>query len=513
MHNAEQWHLRKSLLTSPNGMVAAQHWRAAEAGAAILAQGGNAVDAAVACAFALSAVEPWMSGLGGSGYAVIWQAAEQQAYTINFQGVVPQNIDPEAYPLEPSLPDSLMGFPAVKDRYNEFGYGSILVPGAVAGLALALERFGRLEYDQVLTPAIDLATQGLPVDWHTTLQISLQQHELALDPAAASIYLPTGYPPQPGSHLSLDALARTLRILADKGPQEFYQGELAEQLYLDLQAGGSAISQEDLAAYQAILSPASGFQHRNARIYGADASSGLQRLRDTLAYDALHLQPGAQPDEHTFVVYAKGLNQAFQAHYARTGLADEKGCTTHISTVDSEGNMVALTTTLLNRFGSQVVLPRSGLLMNNAISYFDPRPGRPTSLTGGKRINSSNMCPLIAINDNNSTQFALGASGANYIVPAVTQLTALLLDYGMDLEQAFHWPRIDAGGRPDVRVDPALPTTFIKALGEVFTLEIAPLMVFPKLYACPSAVQRNTANGLCFGMTDPSSPIAAARAG
>jgi len=510
MHYADQWRIHKPLLSSPNGMVAAQHWLAAEAGAAMLAQGGNAIDAAVACAFALSAVEPWMSGLGGSGYAVIWLAAEQRAYSINFQGTVPQTINPDDYPLDPSLPDSLMGFPAVKDQHNVRGYGSISVPGAVAGLGLALERFGRRGFDQVLAPAIDLATQGLPVDWHATLQISLQQHELALDPTAAALYLPGGYPPQPSTRLPLGALATTLRSLADKGPHEFYQGALAEQLCLDLQAGGSAISQTDLAAYQPLLAPAVSGQHRNAQIYGADSSSGLQRLLDTLSYDTLQLRPGTQPDERSFVVYAKGLNRAFQAHYRRTGLLGESGCTTHISAVDAEGNTVALTTTLLNRFGSQVVLPHSGILMNNAISYFDPRPDRPTSLTGGKRINSSNMCPVIVQDD--SRCFALGASGANYIVPAVTQLTALMLDYDMDLEQAFHWPRIDAGGRADVRADPALPQDFLAALAETFTLDSAPLTVFPKLYACPSGVQRDKASGLCHGMTDPSSPIAAARA-
>ena len=518
MHFPEQWQLRKPSCSSPRGVVAAQHYLAAEAGVAMLAQGGNAADAAVACAFALNAVEPWMSGLGGSGYAVIWRAAERQAYAVNFQGTVPNNIDPTAYPLDPEVPFSVMGFPGVKDNCNVIGYGSITVPGAVAGLGLIVKRFGQLGFDRILVPAIDLAEQGLPVDWHATLQIGLQQHELARDPGAAALFLPNGYPPQPATRLPLSALAATLRALADKGPREFYQGALAEQIIVDLQAGGSAIDWDDLVAYEALIERPCFGQHRGVYVYGADVSSGAQRLLDTLAYSAEHLDPGPEPDERTFVVYAQGLNEAFTAHYRRTGLSDESGCTTHISSVDAEGNMVALTYTLLNRFGSQVVLPRTGILMNNAISYFDPRSGRPTSLQGGKRINSSNMCPIIAVR-NETAIFALGASGANYIVPAVTQLTALILDYGMDLEQAFHTPRIDAGGRADIRVDPALPDSFIAALAQEFVLDIAPLTVFPKLYACPSGVQRDSASGLSSklfsklysGMTDPSSPIAAAR--
>ena len=115
------------------------------------------------------------------------------------------------------------------------------------------------------------------------------------------------------------------------------------------------------------------------------------------------------------------------------------GCTSHLSAVDREGNMVALTYTLLNRFGAAVMLPQTGILMNNAVSYFDPRPGYPTSLAGHKRINASNMCPIIATRDDESV-FALGASGANHIMPCTTLIAALMLDHGLSLEQAFNHP-------------------------------------------------------------------------
>ncbi|MCB1491588.1 MAG: gamma-glutamyltransferase, partial [Rhodobiaceae bacterium] len=151
--NTEQWQVSKSAVASEKGVVASQHWLAARAGAAMLDAGGNAVDAAVACAMALNAVEPWMCGLGGSGYIVIWLAEEQRCRVIDFQGMLPAEIDLDDYPLDPHVPDSIMGFPGVVGRQNVVGYRSITVPGAVRGLTDALSRYGTLGLDTVLSPA------------------------------------------------------------------------------------------------------------------------------------------------------------------------------------------------------------------------------------------------------------------------------------------------------------------------------------------------------------------------
>lgn len=506
MNHSEQWQLRKPAVASAGGVVAAQHWQAAHAGAAILAAGGNAVDAAVATAFAVGVVEPWMSGLGGSGYMVIYDAAADRCQAINFQGVVPARIDLAAYPLDPTLPDSLMGFPAVVNNRNTVGYGSIAVPGAVAGLALALAQCGTLGFDRVLAPAIALAERGLPVDWHTTLNIAVQMAELRHDPGASAVFLPDGCPPQPETVLPLTQLAWTLRRLADHGPDEFYRGQVAERMVDDLRRGGSALDLDDLAAYRAeLVTPLCGV-HRGVRVYGADETSGARRLLDALSDIEAELTPDGSIGAQTYLCYARALDRAFAAHKQRQG-ALETGCTTHLSVVDRAGNLVALTYTLLNRFGAQVVLPQTGITMNNSLGYFDPRPGRPTSLIGGKRINSSNMCPTIAVGA--QQRFAVGASGANYIVPAVTQITALLIDYELSLEDALHRPRIDASDRGSLRVDPALPAQTLAALGRHYALEVAQRGVLPKLYACPSAVLRE-ASGINYGLSDPSSPTAAA---
>jgi len=507
--NVEQWEVRKRAVLSERGVVASQNWMAAAAGADALAKGGNAIDAAVACAFALNAVEPWMSGMGGSGYMVIWLADEAKATAIDFQGTLPQGIDTADYPLDPSVPDAIMGFPGVADNANVVGYKSITVPGAVAGLSAALQQHGRLGFDTILSPAIQLAERGLPVNWFATLQIALEAADLARFPASAATYLPGGAPAGPEQYLHLGNLAATLKTLADQGPDAFYRGAIAESLASDLQAGGSRITVDDLAAYEAQFNTPLAHTHRGAQLYTPSETSGGLRLNEAMAFVEKHLDQSQPVGAHTYATYATALNEAFLNHERRLGRIDTAGCTSHMSAVDADGNMVALTYTLLSRFGSKVVLPGTGVIMNNAVSYFDPRPGFPTTMEGGKRINASNMCPTLCVRDDQAL-FAVGASGANHIVPCTMQIAALLLDYDLTLEEAFNLPRIDAGGRDSIRADPALGADVIDALAADFELEIAQNLVFPKLYACPSGVYRDPDGGSSYGMGDKSNPVAGA---
>ncbi len=509
--STEQWSTCKAAVSSEAGVVAAQDVLAARAGADMLARGGNAVDAAVATAMALGVVEPWMCGLGGSGYMVIWLAAQKRAVAIDFQGVLPERIDASDYPLDADVADSIMGFPGVVERRNVVGYGSISVPGALAGLAHALQGFGTLGLDTVLQPAITLADVGLPVNWFTTLQIALAADDLRRDPAAAQLYLPDGVPPAPEQYLALDALAGTLRTVASDGPDTLYCGALGESIVADLRAGGSRISMADLGDYSVIESESLAGNHRGATLHTAGPTSGGPRLLDALAHIANRLQPGSEPDPASWKIYADALNLAWRSHNLRIGRSEAGGCTSHLSTVDAAGNMVALTYTLLNRFGSRVVLPGSGIAMNNAVSYFDPRPGLALSMTGSRRIDASNMCPTIATR-NGEAIFAIGASGANYIMPCTTQIAALMLDFGYSLEAAFNSPRIDASDRGSIRVDPRLGDSVLRHLADHYEIESAQALVFPKLYACPSGVSRDSQSGLCQAMTDPTQPIGGAAA-
>lgn len=506
----DQWTLRKPAVKDTRGMVAAQHVLAAEAGATLLRQGGNAVDAAVAAALALTAVEPWMCGLGGSGFMVIWHAREKRAVALDFQGVLPAALTAADYPLDPCLPPTLMGFPAVKDWRNTRGASAATLPGAVAGLSHAAQTYGTRGFGAALAPAIALAETGIAASWYTTLLIATEAEVIATDPVSSSIYMPQGRPLQPGATMFIPQLAETLRRLQDHGAADFYRGRLAESLVADLRAGGNRITMQDMAAYRVIDGPAMQTTHRGAEVFTMGPQSGGQRLGDMLAHVARALpNPPASPSAESWLVYADALEAAWRAHRIKNGTLSEVGAhTSSLSAADAEGNMVAMTYTILDHFGCGVTLPGTGIIMNNGVSYFDPRPGLNTTMTGGKRINSSNMCPTIAVRDGDAV-FAIGASGGDLIMPAVAQIAALMLDFGMTLEEAMHSPRLDASHRGSVRADPRLGQAVLDHLATKHTLEIAPNDVGPKLYAFPSGVARE--NGALSGLSDPFQPDAQAR--
>ena len=190
------------------------------------------------------------------------------------------------------------------------------------------------------------------------------------------------------------------------------------------------------------------------------------------------------------------------------GWAEGKGSTTHLSVVDSQGNMVALTQTLLSVFGSRVMLPRTGLLMNNGVMWFDPRFGRPNSMAPGRQP-LSNMCPTI-VTGSPAGNVALGASGGRRIFPAIFQLVSQLVDYGMTLDEAYRTPRIDVSGGDLVTVDTRLDQEVRTALAARWpTVEMPPSVI--SSYACPNAVQDKDGmkHGAAF-VTSPSSAVAAA---
>ena len=183
------------------------------------------------------------------------------------------------------------------------------------------------------------------------------------------------------------------------------------------------------------------------------------------------------------------------------------GCTTHLSVADRDGNVAALTQTLLSIFGSRVVLPGTGILMNNGMMWFDPRPGRPNSIAPGKWP-LSNMCPTV-VERADGLRFAAGASGGRRIMPAVFQLVSFLVDYGMTMDDAMHTPRIDASGTPLVTADPTLPAGVIDALAERHEVQVARHGVYPAFYASPNLAGRE-AGGMTVGAACVTSPWARA---
>ncbi|HEX2116019.1 MAG TPA: gamma-glutamyltransferase, partial [Alphaproteobacteria bacterium] len=219
----QNWIVRKPVARTRGGIVVAQNQTAAQAGARILAEGGNAIDAAVATGFALAALEPWNSGLGGIGFMVVWLARQRRAHVVDFGPISPRRLDPSAFTLiEGAVGGDLFGWPRIADDRNVHGPLSIALPGQVDGLGLAHERFGKLPWATVLAPAVEHAERGLPVDWFTTLRVSMTARELARYPTTAPVWLPGGFPPvtPPGAEptrVRVPNLADTMRRLAVAG--------------------------------------------------------------------------------------------------------------------------------------------------------------------------------------------------------------------------------------------------------------------------------------------------------
>ncbi len=517
-----QFHeVTKCAVRSAGGIVAAQSRRAAMIGARVLAGGGNAVDAAVVTGLAIGALEPWMSGLGGGGFMIVAPADGSSPQAVDFGMVAPAALDPADYPLAGGAGGGLFAWPAVEDDRNIKGYGSIAVPGHVDGMRLALERFGTLSWAAALAPAITQAEAGLPLDWFATLGIAVAAAELLEFPAVRELYLPGGLPPVPPAEgesgaLPLGNLARTLRRLAAAGPRDYYEGDIARALVAELQAGGSRIALDDLGAYRAIVRPALEFSYRGLAVATAPGLTAGPTLAATL--DRLSRRLPCQrdlaggPGPADYFAYAESLDEAYEERLATMGhAAPAPSCTTHLSIVDRDGMMVALTQTLLSRFGSKVLLPATGLLMNNGIMWFDPRPGGPNALAPGKRP-LSNMCPTV-VGRGSRPWFALGASGGRRILPAVAQVLSFLADFGMTLEEAFRQPRLDVSGDGRVTLDDRLPAEVEQAIAARLPVVRGAVSAYPVLFASPSAVLRDTAAAVNHGMADIASPWSGAVAG
>jgi gamma-glutamyltranspeptidase/glutathione hydrolase len=312
--------------------------------------------------------------------------------------------------------------------------------------------------------------------------------------------------------LQLSGLAATLRRLADAGPRDFYEGEIAAGIIRDLQAMGGNLSAADLKNFHARIVEPIESEYRGAQIaLPPSLTAGPTMLRALAPLRDLHFQSGG-PQADAFVAYAGALREAYAERLNTMGDNSDRrdpSTTTHLNVIDRHGNMVALTQTLLSVFGSKVVLPSSGVLMNNGIMWFDPEPGKPNSLAPNKRC-LANYSPVIG-EDRKGRRFAIGASGGRKILGTVMQLTSFLMDHGLSLEEAFHQPRLDVSGGPRIVADKALSADVMQALGKVMPVEAARSTTYPYAFACPAGVMRD--GDLNMGCTEIMSPYGDAVSG
>lgn len=515
----ENWVLTKPAASGRRGIVVAQARSGAEAGVAILEAGGNAIDAAVATAMALASQEPWNSGLGGyGGFAVVHRAGQARAEVVDFGPVSPRNLTTANFRLTGGMSDQGFRWPEVEGNANIHGPLAVAVPSAVAGCERMHTAWGRLPMAEVMAPAVALAKRGLLLDWFTTLKIATAAADLRRYPESARIYLRDGLPPVPPAEgtpgfMPLGNLAATMQQLARAGWRDFYEGEIASAFLRDQARVGGVIDAADLRACTARIVPSLQVPWRGGRTLqlaaGMTAAATLCRIVPAM----LALDIGTQPDAAWYRTLASELRAAFAARLAgqeeRPEPPGHETCTTHITVADSEGTLVSMTTTLMANMGSRVVLPETGMLMNNGIMLFDPSPGRPNSIAPGKRL-LTNMCPLI-LRDGDRPILAAGASGGRHIMAATFQLMTYIADFAMDPATAAHTPRISVAGADKVFADADLSAEVIAALTADGAVEVVTRGLMPANFANPNVIAVGT-DGNRAGASDNRSPWSVALA-
>jgi len=549
--STSQWLMQKTQVIAANGMISSKRHLASQAGIEMMQQGGNAVDAAVATAFAVGVVEPWMSGLGGGGFMVIYLAKTSQAIAIDFNMAAPAAASPEMYTIEEGILEGAIPWRKTKNDEDLHGYKAICVPGMVAGLSLALQRFGTMDLVSVLQPAIRYAEEGFIVDWFDALQIALDADLVARFPETAATFFKNGFPRKPAADppkvelLCQPVLAMTLRQIARYGPEVFYRGESGRKIVASIQAHGGLITEEDLAGYQVIVSqPALQTTYRGCQIITAPFPSGGPTLFEVLdLLSGLDLGALGRGSPASLHLIAEASRIAFADRYRFMGEAESRvpwqellhparvaqlrtliqldraspdlqqvilkpaGSTTHLSAIDRDHNMVSLTQTLLSRFGSKVTIPDTGVLLNNGMFWFDPEPGKANSIVGGKRP-LSNMAPLLILKQG-QPWVTVGASGGRRIIGAMTHITTDLLDFGMDIQQSISAPRIDVS-TGNLVVDDRFPEETIARL-QAMGHAVLPVTesIAPRCFSSPCGVMIDREAGTLRSGVDPFQPATA----
>ncbi len=514
------------IATGRAGMVASATPLATAIGLQILEQGGNAVDAAVATAFALGVAEPNASGLGGGGFILIRLRSGEIAF-IDYREMAPRASTPTMY----LGPDG-----RVRPNSTVVGHLAVGVPGTLAGLSMALQRYGTMRLRQVLAPSIELAERGYAVT-KTLNSIMIDNiAKIKEFPAAAADYTKRGLPYDVGDRLVLKDLAATYRLIASEGPGVFYRGEIAEKIVAEMKRGNGLITMEDLAGYQAKMRAPVRSSYRGHEIISSPPpSSGgthvIEALNILEGFDmaglgfqtpvALHVTAEALKrsfaDRARYMAdtdfvpvpiagllskdYAATLRRTIDLNRASPGVSPgnpepfgKSANTSHISVVDRDGNIVALTQTINYFFGSGVLVPGTGIMLNN----FVPTPGSANSVQPGKRPLSS-MAPTIVLRDGRPF-LSVGTPGATRIISALTQIIMNIVDYNRDIQSAIEAPRIHAMTR-DVFLESRIPADVREALQRMgHPLQVRGAM---DLYFGGAQGIMVAPNGTLFGGADP----------
>lgn len=475
--------------TGERFMVATDAALATKVGADLLQRGANVVDAAVGIAFALAVVYPQAGNLGGGGF-LVYRTPEGQAIALDFRETAPRTAHRDMF-VGPNMP---------KDA-SLVGHLAAGVPGTVAGLVEAHQRYGKLRWADICQPAIKLAEDGFVVDEEFAESVRDNAEDLGRFPASTALFLPGDNPIAQGSVFKNPDLAKTLRRIAEQGAAGFYQGETADLIVAEMKRGKGIISHEDLRSYKAVFRKPLDVEYRGHHVLTMPPpSSGglvLSLMLDVLeGYDlramgwhspeAIHIETETMrrvfalrnellgdPDFVT-IPFDKFLSDSAAAS-VRASISRERATpskslgsgidsgegqkhTTHFSVVDEQGGAVAMTTTINTSYGSGVTVTGAGFLLNNEMDDFATQPGHPNvfglvqgesnAIAPGKRMLSS-MTPTVVVGPDGKVRMVIGAAGGPTIITATFHVLSNVIDYGMNIRAAVGAPRFHHQHLPD----------------------------------------------------------------
>lgn len=550
-------------VVSHRGVISCGHIREAEAGARIIEDGGNAVDAVVAAAFTGFVAEPAACGLGGSGHLALFLADRGQFVSVDHGVRAPQAARPDMFPVDPAEPLTYYGWPRTIDRANEWAARSVAVPGAVAGICEAHQRFGRLPLAQVLEPAIEAAEAGVPITWDLIVAIVGRLEQIEALPNASALLLRSGRPPKlsddggvpdgVADRIDTSSMVATLREISCHGADGFYRGWVAAAIERETLRGGGILTADDLSSYRPRINVEAGAMYRGLRYSTASDPVGYEVLNILSRFDLAEYGPDSAEYRH---VMAEALAHAFvdnMHHYAdpdfgpspvaglmspefaavrasgirldraaprpispgdpwayqseqpdtrtRPSSAGMSGTSQMVAT-DAEGNVAALITLHPSAFGSLVYVPDGGFFLNNAMRNFDPRPDRANCIAPGKMPIFA--VPAIAAERDGVGVFGAAGSGGYRITSGVVHALVNHVDFGMSVQQAVNCPRVHCQGG-DLFVDSRIPETVQRRLQELGHVVVTQSEVpAPTNFARVSAVARDSATGEMSAGSNPS---------
>ena len=476
--------------TGAHGAVTAGHPLAADAGLAVLLDGGNAMDAAITMAAVLAVARPHMNGIGGDAFIIYYDAASQQVYALNGSGRSGSR----------ATHDAVREIAGDVDAMPEIGPTSVSVPGAVGAWAAALARFGTRSWAETLEPAVRLAREGLPVSERLSLDIAAQADKLRAEPPAAAIFLPNGVAPPAGSVLARPDLATTLTRLAEVGPQEMYTGETGRTVGEYVTERGGFLGADDFAAYEPEwVEPLSGsyhdltvyamppntqgmmlievlgiLQHHDLPTLGWNSADYLHTFAQAIALGVadrdssvadpatMRVTPDKILDPARLAALAAQIDPSSRATLTAYSAPDDHPNTVALMAVDSAGNVVSMIQSLFHSFGSGLVVPGTGIVLQNRGSLFSLDPSHPNFLAPHKRPYHT-LCPAFAMRDG-LPWLAFGTPGGDGQVHTLSQLLSNILLFDMTPQEAIDAPRMRRYTGDRLAIEDRIDATVMEAL-------------------------------------------------